>query len=162
MVASAFPIAFLSNPVVYLFLQLALALEATGICAAAWFLALIQKKIMGFQYDEVFIGTPEERRAKGHADEENALDMGTNVLANDAIINGMAWVDGSYSDRREKTLANIKDLREQVKLAQSDEEADAFREALKLEIDNLSRINKEQETSMSNLNAGDPSETLSA
>merc|ERR1712176_1156628 len=59
LVAGAFPIAFLGNPIVYIFLQLALALEATGICAGAWFLALIQKKVTGFQFDEVYIGTPE-------------------------------------------------------------------------------------------------------
>ncbi|KAL3939507.1 MAG: hypothetical protein SGARI_001350, partial [Bacillariaceae sp.] len=170
--AAAFPIGFLSNPMVYLFLQIALLLEATGICAAAWFLAMIQKKVMGLQYDEVYIGTPEERAAKGHGDQSNTLEMGTNVLASDGafaganVVDQMAWVEGTYTDRRERTLMNIKDLREQIKVASSDEEADAFREALKLEITNLNRINKEQETSMSNLNAGgdieDPSETLSA
>merc|ERR1712127_748385 len=41
LVAGSFPIAFLSNPIVYVFLQFALFLEATGICSAAWFLALI-------------------------------------------------------------------------------------------------------------------------
>merc|ERR1719217_272221 len=42
LVAGSFPIAFLSNPIVYVFLQAALFLEATDICAAAWFLALLQ------------------------------------------------------------------------------------------------------------------------
>merc|ERR1712151_1342944 len=63
LVAGAFPIGFLSNPIVYIFLQAALFLEATGICAAAWFFALIQKKVMKFQFDEVYVGTPEERAA---------------------------------------------------------------------------------------------------
>jgi hypothetical protein len=164
LVAGAFPIAFLSNPVVYIFLQLALVLEATGICAAAWFLAMIQKKVMGFQYDEVYVGTPEERAAKGHGDTKAKLDMGTNVLGNEALVREMGWVEGTYTDRRERALNNIKDLREQIKLASSDEEADAFREALKLEISNLSRINKEQETSMTNFNFDieDPSENISA
>merc|ERR1712086_948830 len=83
LVAGQFPIGFLSNPVVYIFLQAALFLEATGICAAAWFFALIQKKVCGFQYDELYIGTAEERAAKGHADDEDAgnLDLGTNVIA---------------------------------------------------------------------------------
>merc|ERR1712176_968085 len=81
LVASSFPIAFLSNPIVFVFLQLALALEATGICAAAWFLALIQRKICGFQFDEVYVGTPEERAAKGNPDAAANLDLGTNVPA---------------------------------------------------------------------------------
>jgi hypothetical protein len=74
LVAGAFPIAFLSNPIVYIFLQLALFLEATGICSAAWFLAVLQRKALGFQFDEVYIGTPEERAAKGHADTKEAGD----------------------------------------------------------------------------------------
>ncbi|KAG7365900.1 silicon transporter [Nitzschia inconspicua] len=154
LVASAFPIAFLSNPIVYVFLQLALALEATGICAAAWFLALIQKKVMGFQLDEVYVGTPEERAAKGHADQVENLDMGTNVLGH-AQMNKFGWVEGSYTDRRERTLRNIKDLREQIKVAETEDEADAFREALRLEVSNLSRVNKEQETSMTHIDVED-------
>merc|ERR1712194_436268 len=74
LVASSFPIAFLSNPVVYVFLQIALFLEATGICSAAWFLAVLQRKACGFQFDEVYVGTPEERAAKGHADVADAVD----------------------------------------------------------------------------------------
>merc|ERR1712078_157545 len=80
LVAGSFPIAFLSNPIVFVFLNLALWLEATGICAAAWFLALIQRKICGFQFDEVYVGTAEERAAKGHADDTDAnanLDLAT-------------------------------------------------------------------------------------
>jgi silicon transporter len=68
LVASAFPIAFLSNPIVFIFLRLCLWLEATGICSGAWVLAWIHAKAAGFQRDEVYIGTPEERAAKHHAD----------------------------------------------------------------------------------------------
>merc|ERR1712113_391988 len=88
LVAGSFPIAFLSNPIVYVFLQFALFLEATGICAAAWFLAMIQKKICGFKYDEEYIGTAEERAAKDHGDDTGMadLDMGTNVLTATANV----------------------------------------------------------------------------
>merc|ERR1712078_471433 len=115
LVAQSFPIAFLSNPIVFVFLQAALFLEATGICSAAWFLALIQRKICGFQFDEVYIGTPEERAAKGHADDVDAgnLDMGTNVLQ--STVNGglpIGWAEGDYTTRRERILKNIADLRE--------------------------------------------------
>jgi hypothetical protein len=70
-VASAFPVAFLSNPLVYLLLRLCLILEASGICSAAWVLALIHKRIAGYQVDEVYIGTPEERAAKESSDEND-------------------------------------------------------------------------------------------
>mmetsp|Transcript_45417 Transcript_45417/g.84097 ORF Transcript_45417/g.84097 Transcript_45417/m.84097 type:complete len:504 (-) Transcript_45417:182-1693(-) len=76
LVASAFPIAFLSNPFVYVMLVWCLFLEATGICSGAWVLAGIHKKIAGFKRDEVYIGTAEERAAKNMADDENELHVG--------------------------------------------------------------------------------------
>jgi len=70
LVASAFPIAFMSNPITFILLRICLFLEATGICYGAWVLAAIHKKIAGFQRDEVYIGTAEQRRAleKGDID----------------------------------------------------------------------------------------------
>merc|ERR1712045_655757 len=76
LVASAFPIAFMSNPITYILLRICLFLEATGICHGAWVLAAIHKKIAGFQRDEVYIGTAEQRKAleKGDID---AIPLGT-------------------------------------------------------------------------------------
>ena len=156
LVAGSFPIAFLSNPTVFVFLQLALFLEATGISSAAWFLALIQKKICGFQYDEVFIGTPEERAAKGTADDMNApgvkLDLGTNIIQSTVNVGlPIEWAEGDYTARRNIILANIADLREQIKLSVTDVEKGAFEQSLKFEIASLERINMEQEMSARNL-----------
>jgi silicon transporter len=74
--ASAYPIAFLNNPVTYILLVVALFLEFIGLCAGAWVLARVQKSVMGFQYDEVYIGTPEDRINNDHPDKEFAPDMG--------------------------------------------------------------------------------------
>jgi len=71
LVASAFPFMFLSNPLTYVLLNICLLFEATGICCAAWFLAKIHKMIAGFQYDEVYIGTPEDRLSSGKGPEES-------------------------------------------------------------------------------------------
>lgn len=71
LVASAFPLAFMNSPITYILLQICLLLEASGICAAAWVLAFIHKKFAGFQYDEVYVGTPEERVARQKADRED-------------------------------------------------------------------------------------------
>jgi len=76
LVASAFPIAFLSNPITYILLRWCLFLEATGLCSGAWFLAKIDKKVRGFQRDEVYIGTAEERQAKNMGDDEDAAGVG--------------------------------------------------------------------------------------
>jgi len=74
LVASAFPIAFLSSPITYILLRWCLILEATGICAGAWVIAAIHKKIAGFQRDEVYIGTAESRAKMDMSD--HSLRMG--------------------------------------------------------------------------------------
>lgn len=76
LVASAFPIAFLSNPMTYILLRVALLFEASGICSGAWVLAKIDKKLRGFQRDEVYIGTAEERASKAMADHNSQLHLG--------------------------------------------------------------------------------------
>jgi hypothetical protein len=53
-----------------------LFLEATGIASGAWVLAGLHKKIAGFQIDEVYIGTAEERAAKGKGDNADDLYLG--------------------------------------------------------------------------------------
>jgi len=154
LIASSFPIAFLSNPIVYIFLQAALFLEATGICSAAWFFAVLQRKAMGYQLDEVFVGTPEERAAKGHADDEHAtdnFDMATYLPAHgvgteelDHNFTPLGRMQATYSSRREKVLSNIKELRSQVGQSTFDEEREAFETALKLEIQSLGRLNEDE------------------
>lgn len=74
--ASAFPIAFLSTPLTYIFLRLCLALEATGLCEGAWVLAAIHAYVGKFQRDEAYIGTAEERAAKNIGDVEDNIHMG--------------------------------------------------------------------------------------
>jgi Silicon transporter len=71
-IASSFPVAFLSNPLIYVIIRLCLLLEASGLCSAAWLLALVHKQMVGYQLDEVYIGTPEERLA---AKKDGDLDL---------------------------------------------------------------------------------------
>ena len=74
LVASCFPVAFFSSPVTYVFLRIALLLEATGICQGAWVIADIHKAIAGFKRDEEYIGTAEERAGKNMGDDINVLE----------------------------------------------------------------------------------------
>ena len=76
LLASAFPIAFLSSPFTYIFLRICLMLEASGICQGAWVIGAVLKKVMGAQLDEVYIGTAEERAAKDMADDDEKLHLG--------------------------------------------------------------------------------------
>eukprot|EP00593_Proboscia_inermis_P014195 CAMPEP_0171311430 /NCGR_PEP_ID=MMETSP0816-20121228/21677_1 /TAXON_ID=420281 /ORGANISM="Proboscia inermis, Strain CCAP1064/1" /LENGTH=514 /DNA_ID=CAMNT_0011796207 /DNA_START=31 /DNA_END=1575 /DNA_ORIENTATION=+ len=80
LVASAFPIAFLSSPITYVFLQICLFFEATGVCAGAWVIAYIHKTIAGFQKDEVYIGTSEERAMKNMNDDSKRLPSGAGFI----------------------------------------------------------------------------------
>lgn len=76
LVASAFPIAFLSNPVVYFFLRWCLFLESTGICSGAWVLARIAEKVTGWKTDVHYVGTPEDRKLRNRADAEAKYEVG--------------------------------------------------------------------------------------
>ncbi|CAB9515067.1 expressed unknown protein [Seminavis robusta] len=60
-IASCFPVPFLSNPLIYAIIRLCLTVEASGVCSAAWPLALVQKEfIFGYTLDEAYIGTPQD------------------------------------------------------------------------------------------------------
>jgi len=73
LVASVFPVAFLSNPVTYILLRICLFLEGTGICNGAWVIAAVFKGAIGYQKDEVYIGTAEERKARGMKDNSKTV-----------------------------------------------------------------------------------------
>jgi hypothetical protein len=64
-VASSFPVAFLSNPLIGLILRLCLLLEASGICSSAWVLARYHKPLVNYQTDEIYYGRTTHCRA-GH------------------------------------------------------------------------------------------------
>merc|ERR1712151_529671 len=113
LVASAFPVAFLSTPITYILLRICLFLEATGICTGAWVLASIHRKLSGFQRDEVYVGTAEERAAMEHGDKPNtksnvghlgggAFPAGQDLPTFDKWIAG-----GNFTERRAQILKNI-------------------------------------------------------
>lgn len=68
LVASAYPMAFLGSAFGHILLRVCLLLENSGVCSAAWFFGLMHKKVAGYQYDEHYIGTPEERKARKKAE----------------------------------------------------------------------------------------------
>jgi hypothetical protein len=74
--AATFPIFFLSILPSFIFLKINLWLDASGLLNGAWVLGWIHKKLAGFQSDEIYIGTAEERAAKEMADNEDNLGIG--------------------------------------------------------------------------------------
>jgi len=81
LVASAFPMAFLSTPITFILLKFCLALEWTGLCQGSWVVARLHRKIVKFKRDEVYIGDAEERAAKAinnpelEKDDEEKMDV---------------------------------------------------------------------------------------
>jgi hypothetical protein len=63
-IASSFPLAFLSNPLIYAIIRICLILESSGICSAAWVLARLNKLIVNFQPDEVYLEGAENHTAE--------------------------------------------------------------------------------------------------
>mmetsp|Transcript_15163 Transcript_15163/g.20281 ORF Transcript_15163/g.20281 Transcript_15163/m.20281 type:complete len:589 (-) Transcript_15163:223-1989(-) len=96
-VASSFPIAFMSNPLIHFIIHTCLLLEKSGICSSAWLLAFCHKHIMKYQIDEVYIGFVE----KGAVAE---IGAGVNEKGQDEIteidVSGKSWgsVDSSQVD----------------------------------------------------------------
>jgi len=60
-VASSFPVAFMSNPLIYIIIRICLLIEASGICSSAWVLARWHKLLVNYQPDEVYLkGAPKQ------------------------------------------------------------------------------------------------------
>ena len=69
-IASSFPLAFMSNPLIYGIIWFCLILEKSGLCSAAWLLATVQKYILCYKADEIYLCTLEKM-----SDVENPSSM---------------------------------------------------------------------------------------
>jgi hypothetical protein len=92
-----------------------LLLECTGICNGAWVIASVHKKIAGFKYDEVYIGTAEERAAMQKADKEQNLSLGhmyTASMANPKKMNAdeIAEAEHDLKEQQAEIQARLADL----------------------------------------------------
>uniref|UniRef100_A0A7S3P3H9 Silicon transporter n=1 Tax=Amphora coffeiformis TaxID=265554 RepID=A0A7S3P3H9_9STRA len=146
LVASAFPLAFLSTPITYILLRICLALEATGICNGAWVIAAVHKKAVAFQKDEVYVGTAEERANMGKAD--SVVQSLVGHLSGSAFPAGHELptqeYEADYSSQRAKIVANIKDLRKLIDEASTADEKAVYESSLNHELSSLKKINGEQ------------------
>ena len=74
-IASSFPIAFMSSPVVSGTIYFCLFLESTGLFSAAWYMAMAHKHLAGFRPDEQFTGVPLDKHHGG--EDESSTDGDT-------------------------------------------------------------------------------------
>ena len=113
LVAGAFPIAFLGNPVTWLLLKWCLFLEATGICNAAYVIAWIKQKFLGFQPDTIYIGTAEERRAKMMEDDVSVLSIGAGHLSKLPLTDAPAELKNLIKSNKEVKDYMVSKLKEE-------------------------------------------------
>ena len=126
LVASTFPITFLGNPITYLLLRVCLLLELTGICSFVWVLSSIHQEFLGFEDDEVHIGTAEEREALGKGDthrKEGGLTGG--AFPANFGIRETKYLKESVT--MEDLKEHMTELHAQVRRSKTDEERDALR-----------------------------------
>jgi len=153
LIASAFPLAFLGNPLTYILLRVCLLVEATGIASGSWVLATVHKKLAGYRRDELYIGTAEERAAEGHEDRElhttevGHLTGGAYPANHDLPTpqNDRKRHPVDYTQRRKVILTRIARLRDQVKNAPTPEQRETLELHLKIEVRNLKSWNDKEE-----------------
>jgi Silicon transporter len=145
LLAASFPIFFLSFPVTYILLRWCMILESTGIMHGAWVLAALHKKIAGFQRDEVYIGTAEDRAAMQKGDGKLVIGPGHVTALVDVGENPLDFTD--FTESRSKTLSNIKVLYDLIGMSGTTEDQKIiYRRSLAQEIATLDRFNKENGT----------------
>jgi hypothetical protein len=110
LVASAFPMAFMSTPITYGLLRFCLFLEWTGLCQGAWVVARIHRRVVAFKRDEVYIGTAEERAQK--AKEEGSVVSTQSVKAGH-LYPGVPTIPPDF-EPRQRTLEEVIELEQEL------------------------------------------------
>merc|ERR1712003_208250 len=117
LVASAFPLAFLSSPLAYILLRWCLFLEWTGICQGSWVFAMILRKMLGYKRDEVFIGTAEERAANALKDTTKSADKEEDAAVSAGHLYpkevGIPALPSSFAPRM-KSLDELRELEKEM------------------------------------------------
>ena len=112
-------------------------------------MASIHRQVAGFQRDEVYVGTAEERAATEHGDKP-ATTSEVGHLAGGAFPanNNLPlehWVAGTtYTDRRARILDSITSLRAQIKDASTDEEIAELEKKIQGEVAALKVVNRQE------------------
>jgi len=119
LVASSFPMAFLSTPITYILLRWCLFLEWTGLCQGSWVFAMILRKIAGYKRDEVYIGTAEERKAKHQKDPTMSKDDAEYNVVPGHLYPGVPVLPPNFAPRM-NTIDEINDLEKELKAHKQD------------------------------------------
>merc|ERR1712238_271021 len=59
-IASSFPLLFMSNPLVYVIIRACFIIESTGVCSVAWLIALVCKKIFRLKSGDEYLNNDDD------------------------------------------------------------------------------------------------------
>ena len=118
LVASAFPMAFLSTPLTYILLKFCLFLEWTGLCQGAWVVARVHRKLAKFKRDEVYVGSAEERAIRSVESSEFNKDESYHVEAGH-MYPGVPVMPPNFK-KRLQTVEDIEELERDLRTHQND------------------------------------------
>jgi hypothetical protein len=107
--ASAFPVAFVNTPFTYVLLYMGLFLDWIGICSGAWVLARIEKRIMNLQFDETYVGTPENPVLS-----QDALDALSRDVFDEGIIKSRDDLDWPTGPTRSHDALDAEDASDEI------------------------------------------------
>ena len=79
-VASSYPLAFMSNPIIYIIIRFCLLLESSGICSSSWVLARFHKVLVGYQPDEVYLEGAEKHGREPVTKRDKEIDITVTVV----------------------------------------------------------------------------------
>ena len=78
-IASSYPLAFMSNPAIFVIIKICFMLEKTGICSSAWVLARFHKVLVGYQPDEVYLDGAEKHGSEPVTRRDKDIDITVTV-----------------------------------------------------------------------------------
>ena len=79
-VASSFPVAFMSNPLIYIIIRICHLIEGSGVCSASWVLARWHKMIINYQPDDVYLEGAEKHGSEPITRRDRDIDRTVTVV----------------------------------------------------------------------------------
>jgi len=70
-IASSFPLLFMSNPLVYVIIRACFIIESTGVCSVAWLIALVCKKIFRLKSDDEYLNNDDDNEDEKDTDDDD-------------------------------------------------------------------------------------------
>lgn len=76
-IASSFPLAFLSNPLASFIIRICILVENSGVCYSSWIIAALHRRVAGYKLDEQYLGKASELSSTSRNDLELMEGDGT-------------------------------------------------------------------------------------